>query len=661
MTIKAANITLYHERSGIPYVINLIDTPGHVDFTGRVTRSLRAIDGVVVVVDAVEEVMVQTETVTRQALEERVRPLLYVNKIDRLIKEIKLSSDKIQEKLGRIIRDFNNLIEMYAEPQFKEAWKVNPAAGTVAFGSAKDRWGFTVNIAQQKGVSFADIVKGYQADDISAYVKLCPLHEAILNMFVDHLPPPHTAQKYRIPKIWRGDSESEIGQAMVNCDEKGPTVMCISDVKVDPQAGVVGTGRLFSGTAKAGEEVHLLNARKSERVQEVCIYMAQFREIVGSLPCGNIPALLGLSSVRSGETVSTTRDLLPFEEIQYVSEPVMTVAIEPKHPRDLPKLVDFMNKLTIEDPTIITKIDQESGEYLISGMGQLHLEIATTWITKAGLEIVTGKPIVIYRESIRGSAGPYEGKSPNKHNRVFISVEPLGEETVELMRKGEIHEYTDRKKVAELLRGHGWSTDEARGVWEIESHFNILTNVTKGAQYLNEVQDSIRSGFTWSVEEGPLAHETMRGVKAKLEDVSLHEDPIHRGAAQIIPATRRTFFSAFLMADPCLVEPVQKITVKCPIDQVGQITRIIASKRGKVLSVDQKEYVTIVVGELPASETSDLSEIIRSATGGRAFWGLEFSKWSQVPASLQVQIIADIRKRKGLSPEPPKAQEFMER
>jgi elongation factor 2 len=229
------------------------------------------------------------------------------------------------------------------------------------------------------------------------------------------------------------------------------------------------------------------------------------------------------------------------------------------------------------------------------------------------------------------------------------------------MRKGEIHEYTDRKKVAELLREHGWSTEEARGVWEIEPHFNILTNITKGAQYLNEVRDSIRSGFTWSVEEGPLAHETLRGVKAKLEDVSLHEDPIHRGAAQIIPATRRTFFSAFLMADPCLVEPIQKITVKCPIDQVGQITRIIASKRGKVLSVDQKEYVTIVLGELPASETSDLSEIIRSATGGRAFWGLEFSRWAQVPASLQGQIIADIRKRKGLPPEPPKAQEFMER
>ena len=661
MTIKAANITLYHERSGIPYVINLIDTPGHVDFTGRVTRSLRAIDGVVVVVDAVEEVMVQTETVTRQALEERVRPLLYVNKIDRLVKEIKLTPDKIQGKLEHIIRDFNNLIEMYAEPQFKKKWKVNPAAGTVAFGSAKDRWGFTVKIAQKKGVSFEDIVKAYKAEDISSYTELCPLHEAILNMFVDHLPPPHVAQKYRIPKIWKGDTESEIGQAMINCDENGPIVMCISDVKVDPQAGIVGTGRLFSGTVEAGKEVHLLNARKTERIQEVCIYMAQFREIVGSLPCGNIPALLGVSSVRAGETVTATKDIIPFEEIRYVSEPVMTVAIEPKHPRDLPKLVDFMNKLSIEDPTLVTKIDKESGEYLISGMGQLHLEIATTWIMKTGLEVSTGKPIVIYRESIRGSAGPFEGKSPNKHNRVYFTVEPLDEEIIDLMRKGILHEYTDRKKVAQILREHGWKTNEARGVWEIEPHFNILMNVTRGAQYLNEVRDHIRSGFTWSIEEGPLTHETMRGVKVKLVDVDLHEDPIHRGAAQIIPATRRTFFSGFLSANPCLLEPIQKITVKCPVEQVGQITRIIASKRGSVLSVEQKEYVTIVAGELPASETSDLSEVIRSATGGRAFWGLAFSKWARVPTSLQGDIIAEIRQRKGLTPKPPKAQDFMER
>jgi len=247
MTIKAANISLYYEIDGKPYVINLIDTPGHVDFSGRVTRSLRAIDGCVVVVDAVEEVMVQTETVTRQALEERVRPVLYINKIDRLIKELRLTPQQVQEKLMRIIRDFNNLIELYAEPQFRDKWKVNPMTGTVAFGSAKDRWGLTIQTAQEKGIKFSDIVSAYQNGKVKELVELAPLHEPILDMIIKHVPPPHVAQKYRIPKIWRGDLNSEVGQAMLNCDRNGPVVMCITNVVVDPQAGVVATGRLFSG------------------------------------------------------------------------------------------------------------------------------------------------------------------------------------------------------------------------------------------------------------------------------------------------------------------------------------------------------------------------------------------------------------------------------
>ncbi|MCX8175633.1 MAG: GTP-binding protein, partial [Candidatus Bathyarchaeota archaeon] len=291
MTIKAANISLYYEINGKPYVINLIDTPGHVDFSGKVTRSLRAIDGCVVVVDAVEEVMVQTETVTRQALEERVRPTLFVNKIDRLIKELRLSSKEVQNKLLRIIREFNDLIELYAEPQFRDKWKVNPTEGTVAFGSAKDRWGFTTTIAQEKGIRFSDVVSAYEQGNVKDVVENAPLHEAILEMIINHIPPPHVAQKYRIPKIWRGDLESDAGRAMLNCDPDGPAIMCVTNVVVDPQAGVVATGRLFSGTVKTGDVVHLIGAKDTGRIQEVCIYMGQFRDVVGMLPCGNIPAL----------------------------------------------------------------------------------------------------------------------------------------------------------------------------------------------------------------------------------------------------------------------------------------------------------------------------------------------------------------------------------
>jgi len=660
MTIKAANVSLLHEKDGKPYVINLIDTPGHVDFSGRVTRSLRAIDGAVVVVDAVEEVMVQTETVTRQAVEVRVRPVLYINKIDRLIKELKLNTEQIQERVARIIKDFNGLIELYAEPEFREKWKVNFATNTVAMGSAKDRWGFTSEISRTRGVKFSDVVDAYNTGTVEELQKKSPLYEAILNMSIASIPPPHEAQRYRIPKIWHGDLDSEIGKAMMNCDDNGPAVMCVVNIVVDPQAGVAATGRLFSGTLKEGETVHLIGARSEARIQQVCIYMGPYREVIGSLGAGNIPAVLGLQAARAGETIASTGDVIPFEAVSYVTEPVVTIAVEPKYSRDLPKLVETLRKLTIEDPNLVTKINEETGEYLISGMGTLHLEIATTLMTKTGLEVITSKPIVLYRESIKSSAGPVEGKSPNKHNRIQLSVEPLQEEIVDMIRTGKISEYMDKHAMAKILREKGWETDEAKGVWALDETCNILVEVTKGAQYVQEAKDTIISGYRWGVKEGPLAYEQMRGLKAKITDVSLHEDPVHRGPAQLMPMMRRAFFAAFLSAQPTLLEPIQRMTAKIPPDLLGEVTSVITQKRGKVVSVDQKGHLMYVVGELPTAETFDLSETLRSATAGRAFWGLEFARWAPVPVSMLAQVIQDIRKRKGLPPEPQKAQDFID-
>ena len=659
MTIKAANISLYYEMNGKPYIINMIDTPGHVDFSGRVTRALRAIDGAIVVVDAVEGVMTQTETVVRQALEERVRPVLYINKIDRLIKELRLTPEKIQETLARIVTEVNRLIEMYAEPQYRQKWKISFQDGTVAIGSAKDRWGFTIPQAQKKGIKFSDVMKAFQNNDIEWLRENTPLHEAILEMVINHHPPPHVAQKYRIPKIWKGDINSEVGQAMLNCDENGPTVMIVTDVKVDPQAGVVATGRLFSGTIKEGDTVQIVGRNISRRVQQVAVYMGPNREIVGVLPAGNIPAILGLDEARAGDTLATV-DLIPFESMKYVSEPVVTISVEPKHSRDLPKLVDFLNKLSIEDPTLVTTVRPETGEYLISGMGTLHLEIALTWIAKAGIEVVASKPIILYRETVSKKGRVFEGKSPNRHNRIYMQVEPLEEEIIELIRKGELFNEMDRKQIAKILREHGWDADMARSVWHIDPRGNILVDMTKGAQYLQESKALIIAGFQEVMERGPLAEEAMRGVKAILVNVELHEDPVHRGYAQIVPATRRTLYASILSAEPILLEPILKIEAKITPDLMGAVTSVITSKRGRILNVTQQEYITIITGEIPAAETFDLSEVMRSATMGKAFWATEFYAWKPVPASLREKVIQEIRKRKGLPPEIPKISDFVE-
>ena len=660
MTIKAANVTLYYEQEGKPYVINMIDTPGHIDFTGRVTRSLRAIDGAVVVSDAVEGVMTQTETVTRQALEERVRPVLYINKIDRLVKELRLTADKMQKWLADIVSDFNNLIDVYAEPEYKEKWKVSIQSSTVSFGSAKDRWGFNFDMARKTGVKFSDIYKAYTEDGVKELSEKSPLHEAVLGMVVKHHPPPHVAQAYRIPKIWKGDLNSDVGKALLACDEKGPIVMMVTNVVVDPQAGVVATGRLYSGTVRDGDIVYLLGAKREGRIQSVNMYMGPFREIIGTMSAGNIPALLGLEYARSGETISTIKEIASFEAIKYVSEPVVTIALESKHPKELPKLVEELRKLSIEDPNLVVKIDEESGEMLLSGMGVLHLEIATTLIQQAGLEIVTSRPLINYRETIKGRAGPIMSKSPNRHNKIFMRVEALPDNIVELIRTGQINENTDKKQLAKTLRDLGWDSDEAKSVVTIDNKGNILLDATKGVQYLQESMDSIRSGFEDVMEEGPLSREYCRGVKVILHHYVPHEDPAHRTYAQLMPASRRGILGAMLSAQPTLLEPMLGIEVKCPAEQIGAIASVISSKRGKMLNVEQKEIVTIVEGEVPASETFDLSEIMRGATAGKALWNTHFKAWSQVPASILPTLITDIRKRKGLSPEPPQASEFID-
>ncbi|MFQ5871287.1 MAG: elongation factor EF-2 [Candidatus Geothermarchaeales archaeon] len=658
ITMKTANISLLHEMDGTSYVVNLIDTPGHVDFTGKVTRALRAIDGAVVVVDAVEEVMVQTETVTRQALQERVKPLLYINKVDRLITELKLSPKEIQKRLTRIITSFNNLIEIFGEEEHKQEWKVAPELNSVAFGSAKDRWGFTLKIAERSDLSFADVFKYYETGDFEELGKRAPLHEAILNMVTRHIPPPTIAQKYRIPKIWKGDLAGEVGKAMMNCLVDGPVAFMVTNITFDENAGIVATGRLLSGVLKPGVNVYLINNRSTDRILQVSMYMGPYREVVGEMVAGNIPAALGLEKATAGETVATKEDMQPFEAIRYVSEPVVTLAIEPKHSRELPKLVSGLKRLALEDPNLKVKIDEETGEYLLSGMGTLHLEVTIHSLQDMGLDVVQSQPIVAYRETISTRSEDFPGKSPNRHNKFMLYMEPLPSDVVSMIAEGKITDLTDKKERATILRETGWPTQEARNVWRVEDKGNILVNLTKGVQYLQETKSMINSAFNDFCDQGVLAREPYRGVKVVLLDAELHEDPAHRTFAQIFPAVRRALLGAALTAQPALNEPIMKMTVQVPPDYIGAVSSVIASKRGSILSIDQREYFAVITGEIPLAETFDLSQVLRGATAGKAFWSLVFERWKLVPRSAMKDVVTETRQRKGLPERVPSPESF---
>jgi len=670
MTVFASNISLAHNYKGKDYLINLIDTPGHIDFSGAVTRSLRAVDGALVVVDAVEGPMTQTETVLMQALRERVKPLLFINKVDRLIKELRLTPQGIQEKFAKIIRRVNSLIEKYAPSEHKQDWQVNVEDGRVAFGAALHKWGLNLPHMKAKGIAFKDIIDAYsgEPEDIGKKVdelsKKAPLYETILDMFCEHLPNPLQAQPYRQSQIWPGSPETPVGEAMAKVDPNGPALMCISTVEVDQHSGIIAIGRVFSGTVEKGKPVRLVTSRMNGTIQQVYMSMAADRVIVDRIPAGNIAALGGLPTVRVGETIAEQgTETQPFEGLRYVSEPVVTVAVAPAEVRELPLFDKVIRKLTLEDPNLRFTFNKESGEYLLSGMGELHLEITAYRMQEAGLRVKISKPIVIYRETISHDYGgpSIMGKSPNKHNRLWVTLEKLPEEVIEAIRQGRISEMIGREEKRKILsKEFGWETDDARNVAAIEET-NILVNRIKGKQFVEEVMDHIKSGFREAVHTCILAEEPARGLKVNIEDIQVHEDPVHRGPAQILPMTWRPIWCCFLLSDPKLLEPIISFECKVPNEFVSPVLTTVQKRRGRVLEMPTEEDMVIIKAEIPVAESFGLADELRSSTQGRAFWATQFSHWAMVPESMQATVIEEIRKRRGLSPRPPRAEDFFER
>jgi elongation factor 2 len=660
ITIDASNVSMVHEYGGDEYLINMIDTPGHVDFGGDVTRAMRAVDGAVVVVDAVEGTMPQTETVLRQALKEQVRPVLFINKVDRLINELKVDETEMQIRLGKVIDKVNKLIKGMNEERYNAGWKLDASAGTVAFGSALYKWAVSVPFMKKSGISFKDVYQKCRDGDMKYLAKQSPLYAVILDMVVRHLPNPIDAQKRRIQVIWHGDKETAEGKAMLTCDPNGPMALMVTDISFDPHAGEVATGRLFSGRLKRGLEVYVMGtAGKSNRLQQVGIFMGPERIEVEDLPAGNIAAVTGLKDAIVGSTVTDLMNITPFESLKHYSEPVMTVAVEAKNMKDLPKLVEVLRQVGKEDPTVRVSINEETGEHLISGMGELHLEIITGRIKRdKGVEIVTSKPIVVYRETVTTKAGPVEGKSPNRHNRFYLELEPLEDEIVAMIKNGEVSMTMPELERRNALIKAGMGKDEAKGVRDIQGT-NMFIDMTKGVQYLNETMELVLEGFHEAIAGGPLADEPVQNLKIRLVDVKLHEDAIHRGPAQVIPAVRSAVKAGMLLANDSLLEPVQKIQINVPADQMGNATSQIQGRRGQIFDIVSEGDSIAVVGKAPVAELFGFSGDVRSATEGRAMWNTEFYGFELVPGSLVKDVVLDIRKRKGLKAEMPRPDDYL--
>ncbi len=666
ITINAASASMVHDVGGSDYLINLIDTPGHVDFGGDVTRAMRAVDGCIILTCAVEGAMPQTETVVRQALKEKVRPVLFINKVDRLINELQVTPEDMQERFMAQITKVNTLISQFAPAEHRKDWRVSVADGTVAFGSAYHNWGITVPYMAKSGISFTDIFEYCHNEQQKELAKKAPVHEVLLDMSVDKLPSPLVAQQYRIPNIWNGDLESEAGAAMLGCDPNGPLSLMITKIWMDPHAGEVAVGRIYSGTITQGQTVWALGAAKAERVQQVSMMVGSDRIQVPEVSSGNIVALTGVRSAAAGVTITPEQDSTPFEAIRHYSEPVVTVAIEPKSMKDLPKFIGALHSLAKADASLEVSTNQETGEALLAGMGELHLEITVYRLEEEqGIKVSVSDPIVVYRESIsldnKGRA--FEGKSPNRHNRFYIETEPLPDDVTQAMREGIFGDGAvrnqDAKEVGNKFAEFGMDKNLMRKIYAIHGT-NVLVNDTKGIQNLHETRELIIEGFNDVCKKGPVADEPLMGVMVRLVDAKLHEDAIHRGPAQTIPAVRNAIKGALLRSKSVIFEPMQNIRIDAPNDVIGGVTREVTTRRGVIEDMPVDGNTASVIGKMPIAESFGFSNDIRAATQGRAIWNTENSGYVHLPANLFDKVTSEIRERKGLKAEIPGEAHYMD-
>ncbi len=651
ITIDSASVSMIHNVGGEDYLINLIDTPGHVDFGGDVTRAMRAVDGCVILTCAVEGVMPQTETVVRQALKELVKPVLFINKVDRLIKEVKLTPEEMEKKFVKIINHVNELIENIAPEGYKEKWKVGVGEGTVAFGSAFHNWALSFPYMKEHGLTFKDVIDAYQNDNYKELAKKAPLHEVVLAMSVKHHPNPVDAQKYRIPKIWHGEIDSDLGKDLTSCNPKGEVAFVPIKIVIDKHAGEVAGGRLFSGSLKQGDEVYMNLSKKAVRVQQVSVYKGAQRIIVDEVSAGNIIGVVGLKDVFTGETVSKN-PIEPFEAIKHLFDPVVTKSIETKKAADLPKLVEVLKQIGKEDPSIKVEINEQTGESLISGMGELHLEIIENRIkTEKELDVNTSAPIIVYRETVNKESSVVEGRSPNKHNSFFIKVEPLEDDVYNAIKEGNIPEMRIKKKNEEIAKRFSeleWGGDEIRNIRDIYQG-NVFLDETRGEVHMTEVIEMILDAFEMVIDSGPLAREPCTKMKVSLMDIKLHEDAIHRGPAQVYPAVREAVTGAMQKASPSLLEPLQIHVIESPDTFMSSVTKLVGGKRGQLLEVKQESGSSEVRAKIPVAEMIGWSNDLRSATEGRGVSSLADQLFERVPTSLQEEVVRKIRSRKGLA------------
>ncbi|KAK1160353.1 116 kDa U5 small nuclear ribonucleoprotein component isoform X2 [Acipenser oxyrinchus oxyrinchus] len=711
------------------YLFNIMDTPGHVNFSDEVTSGIRISDGIVLFIDAAEGVMLNTERLIKHAVQERLAVTICINKIDRLMVELKLPPTDAYYKLRHIVDEVNSLLSMYSTD---ENLIVSPLLGNVCFSSsqysicftlgsfakiysdtygdisynefAKRLWGdiyfnpktrkFTKKApnsnSQRSFVEFvleplykilAQVVGDVDTslprvlDELGIHLtkeelklNIRPLLRLVckkffgeftgfVDMCVQHIPSPQDGAKNKIEHSYNGGLDSDLGEAMAECDPDGP-LMCHTTKMYSTEDGVQfhAFGRVLSGTIHAGQPVKVLGENytlEDEEDSQICtigrlwISVARYQIEVNRVPAGNWVLIEGCDQpIVKTATITEPRgneEAQIFRPLKFNTASVIKIAVEPVNPSELPKMLDGLRKVNKSYPSLTTKVE-ESGEHVILGTGELYLDCVMHDLRKmySEIDIKVADPVVTFCETVvETSSLKCFAETPNKKNKITMIAEPLEKGLAEDIENEVVQITWNRKKLGEFFQAmYDWDLLAARSIWAFGPDTtgpNILVDDTLPSEVdkalLGSVKDSIVQGFQWGTREGPLCDEPIRNVKFKILDAVIAQEPLHRGGGQVIPTARRVVYSAFLMATPRLMEPYYFVEVQAPADCVSAVYTVLARRRGHVTQdapIPGSPLYTIKAF-IPAIDSFGFETDLRTHTQGQAFSLSVFHHWQIVP------------------------------
>jgi elongation factor G len=615
------------------YRINVIDTPGHVDFTAEVERSLRVLDGAIALFCSVGGVEPQSETVWRQADKYHVPRIAYVNKMDRMgsdffqvldmmINRLGANPVAIQLPIGRedVFQGVIDLVEMKAlvwDEDMGETWEVREIPEDMAEFSQEWRNLMIEKLADHDETLMEAYVEGKDIE--TAHLKevirkatnaiaitpvLCGTAfknkgvQPLLDAVIDYLPSP-----LDVPPI-RGIS-SDKGEEIRNASDEEPFAALAFKVMTDPFVGKLTYFRVYSGVLKSGSHVYNATKDKKERVGRILQMHANTREELDAIYAGELAAAVGLKFTTTGDTLCDASDPIILESMDF-PQPVIAVAIEPKTKADQEKLGASLHKLAEEDPTFQVRTDEETGQTVISGMGELHLEVIVDRLLREfKVDANVGKPQVAYRETIRKPVEKVVGKfirqtgGRGQFGHVVINIEPSG--------PGEGYEFVEK---------------------------------ISGGVIPKDYIPSVNEGIKEAMENGVLAGYPMVGVKVTLVDGSYHDVDSSEIAFRI--AGSMAFKSAVARAKPVLLEPVMEVEVVVPEEYMGDIIGDLNSRRGKIEGMEPRGKAQVIRARIPLAMMFGYATDLRSLSQGRANYTMQFDRYEEVPSSIATGIVEQV-------------------